>query len=130
MLVFLFYNAILSCTPECRWMCDDPVCAPACEIRCPETLCEQNTCSLQGCSCGHFSEGRILWCEAPDENSSMSVCDVKSTGTDCTTAQGDVCECSSECMVDACYWDCTAPVTCAAPQCELSCERPSCETTH
>lgn len=115
-LFLLLFSFVLS-TPQCSWMCDDPVCPAICE-----PLCEETACQL-------FPQGYAQFAR-PD-------CETRcnTTGADpsqeCPRCE-TVCKaprCSPHCQIQCgpprCAWQCRKP-ECPHPRCELQCEMAAC----
>lgn len=128
MLVFvaLLAASALACHPECRWQCDDPVCAAECSPVCREPVCEV-VCD-DGASCGapkcsvRCGGGDAEQCEADSCPNCETVCDPPR----CPASAG---ECSILCEPPVCEWQCRKPRNCPRPRCELQCEAPACQST-
>lgn len=113
---------VTAATPECRWMCDDPICPAECEPVCdtPECIiqCTSGTCfqALPVCSTRCATEVVV--------SDNCPVCETicEPLPALCTPHCGILCEAVS------CTWSCRKPSNCVRPQCELACERPACES--
>lgn len=120
LLFTALYAFAYASTPECRWLCDDPVCpahcvpvcqAPRCQVHCTAPL----TCTVQIPTC-------TTRCP-PDQSPSdhCPACETVCQPTGCPSG------CETLCEAPVCAWHCTKPAMCVQPRCELNCERPACE---
>jgi len=118
---FLFVAVAQTCHPECRYVCDDPVCKAVCfpvlthPIKCqlfPKYYNEHYTTN-----CSHTCVEDV--CEAD----SCPMCEVRCTPPKCAP------NCQIECEQIQTAWYCVKPEAkdCDPPRCELQCERPTCE---
>lgn len=130
LLLLLFF---VSCslgylTPQCRKLCDDPICNAICEPVCNVT-------------CDYQCMGNLRICQPPVcqqrcSNQDQSVAD--SCPVCETTCQPLVCsnpeeiDCNILCEPIECQWACRKPLDSECPPmtCEWQCERPACEYPH
>merc|ERR1712086_683516 len=85
-----------TCHPQCKWLCDDPVCP----VRCPKEMCEMDDCPA---------------CE--------TVCRPAVCRTTRTAPEPN---CAPLCEKTKCAWKCKTPTLCPKPKCQLTCEQPGC----
>lgn len=108
--------------PQCRYLCDDPVCdadckpvceKPTCDIQCPTSNVR---CDLPSCT---------TRC-APNQNASDTCpnCETVCNPPACSPSSSP---CDILCLAPVCYWHCALPTNCPKVRCELTCERPACE---
>jgi hypothetical protein len=127
----LFISVAVACHPQCRYFCDDPVCnatcvpkclppacviqcdtnsssikcyAPSCHVRCPPDMCESDACPS---------------CE--------TVCEPPQCFDQQTYQKYDGCQ--NLCEATSCAWECSKPLNCPQPRCELMCEQPACRAS-
>ena len=128
LLLALLPSIARACHPECRWACDDPVCTAVCEPVCDAPVCQvqcDNPADVSACRAPH------CWVRCPEdmcENEHCPACETVCAPLDCSRNPEAVC--SALCEETRCAWWCEKPTDCAAPRCELHCERPACESTH
>jgi len=110
-----------TCTPTCKWSCDNPHCeqncqptcaAPVCKTYCKpiergscHTTCTDPSCTVicpQSCTKGNCPQCR-------------TVCGPPKCNTDCNQ------ECEAKCADPMCTWHCTKPQSCPKPTCRLDC---------
>jgi len=124
-LLILFAACAASTHPECRWLCDDPVCPAVCAPVCAPLACAV-TCNASYQCNPPVCEIR---CE-PDQSESDAcpACTPLCEMPVCQPADPHVLgHCETHCQPLECAWRCTKPVDCPRPTCQLSCERPACE---
>lgn len=110
-LLLLFIYAVVA-QPQCRWLCDDPVCSANCWAKCAEPNCVYN------CSRTDIPECRV-YCPAANNTLCSDSCPA------CETKCEPVTGCDILCEAPSCGWQ-TSKGQCRRPQCELMCERPAC----
>jgi hypothetical protein len=101
----------MGCHPECRWLCDDPLCLAVCK-----PIFEQPVCSCA--NPGVNPVCRVLCAQDQCEMDSCPQCEVQ-------------CDPNPNCGAITCEqlvssWSCRKPSDCALPTCELQCELPFC----
>lgn len=111
------------CHPECRWLCDNPVCPAICTTTCGETICQDATCEKDDCECPSFGDLQTFSC-MPLEND-CPFCKVGRPGIDCQDGNGQQCMCTARCETKDCTVECEKPA-CPTPKCELVCQDPLC----
>ncbi len=121
-LVFFLLVAAACATPQCSWLCDDPVCEATCL-----PVCKKPTCQIQ-------CEGGVDPLAVCSPLNCYSQCPPHSNETDfcpecavkCNPVSCGSNTCSPLCEELECSWQCFKPF-CLPPVCELQCERPACE---
>jgi hypothetical protein len=124
-LVALFIAYVTGCHPECRYACDDPICAAVCAPDCQpvncSVVCVTGTCTPPGgLRC-------VIDCPADQcESDSCPACQplCEEVPADCPPV------CETHCQPPVCTWQCRKPTDCPQPRCELVCERPACESSN
>lgn len=119
------------CHPQCKWLCDDPVCPAKCHPVCARPKCQMN-CEPTGCAaCEVRCEEPVCsvrcpkeMCEASDCPSCETVCRPAVCRTTCTAPEPN---CTPLCEKTKCAWKCKTPTLCPKPKCQLTCEKPSCD---
>lgn len=112
-----------ACHPECRWACDDPTCQAVCHPVCDAPLCIVSNATDP--SCETYRPDCTIQCP-PDmcESDMCPQCE--------TVCQPPASICNDGtilCEATNCTWQCETPTNCPLPQCQLTCERPACEST-
>lgn len=119
------------CHPQCKWLCDDPVCPAKCHPVCARPKCQMN-CEPTGCAaCEVRCEEPVCsvrcpkeMCEAQDCPGCETVCRPAVCRTTCTAPEPN---CTPLCEKTKCAWKCKTPTLCPKPKCQLTCEKPSCD---
>lgn len=127
LIVLLTFTHCLACHPQCKWLCDDPVCSAVCEPECQAPRCEVtclNTTADPRSVCSH----PICWTTCGD---TMNQCESDNC-PQCETRCGRLyCQpsytCQIQCEMPQCGWKCRKPDSCPKPQCQLMCEQPACK---
>lgn len=110
--------------PECRWMCDDPICELTTRPRCAPPVCE-----IQ-CSVGSAAQCSPPRCETrcPYDQLPMDSCPTCET-----VCQPLVCPpsnvCNVLCEAPSCSWEPEQFCLARYPRCELQCEMVTCMYT-
>jgi len=144
MKVFLFLSSITiatvlgvttsaTCHPQCKWLCDDPVCPAKCHPVCARPKCQMN-CEPTGCAaCEVRCEEPVCsvrcpkeMCESKNCPSCETVCRPAVCRTTCTAPEPN---CTPLCEKTKCAWKCKTPTLCPKPKCQLACEKPKCDAT-
>ena len=104
--------------PECKFLCDDPICKALCVAECAPPRCEV------ACE-GDATCVATLHCSTRCADDQLP--------TDSCPACETVCEpligcalCQPLCEAPMCSWNCAKPTACPAPRCELQCEQVAC----
>jgi len=130
--VELKVESSVSCHPQCKWLCDDPVCPAKCHPVCARPKCQMN-CEPTGCAaCEVRCEEPVCsvrcpkeMCESKNCPSCETVCRPAICRTTCTAPEPN---CTPLCEKTKCAWKCKTPTLCPKPKCQLACEKPKCDT--
>lgn len=114
-----------TCHPECRWLCDDPLCNAEIAVECPATACGTPSCTQEDCTCDVWPTPAIESCA--DAHSKEPTCTLALTGQNCHSPSGAACSCKADCPTVTCTRSAPLDERCTRPRCELQCERPACE---
>jgi len=125
--------ASATCHPQCKWLCDDPVCPAKCHPVCARPKCQMN-CEPTGCAaCEVRCEEPVCsvrcpkeMCESKNCPSCETVCRPAVCRTTCTAPEPN---CTPLCEKTKCAWKCKTPTLCPKPKCQLACEKPKCDTS-
>ena len=123
-LLFLLVGAHGYLTPQCRQLCDDPICNAVCEPACNVTQCDyQCTGGLRIC------QPPVCTVRCPPDQSVADACPACETVCEPLVCSDTSVSCSALCEPTACQWACRTPYDWECPQirCEWQCERPACE---
>jgi len=126
-------KASATCHPQCKWLCDDPVCPAKCHPVCARPKCQMN-CEPTGCAaCEVRCEEPVCsvrcpkeMCESKNCPACETVCRPAVCRTTCTAPEPN---CTPLCEKTKCAWKCKTPTLCPKPKCQLACEKPKCDTT-
>lgn len=121
-----------TCHPQCKWLCDDPVCPAKCHPVCARPKCQMN-CEPTGCAaCEVRCEEPVCsvrcpkeMCESKNCPSCETVCRPAVCRTTCTAPEPN---CTPLCEKTKCAWKCKTPTLCPKPKCQLACEKPKCDS--
>lgn len=116
-LVLVAFIVACLATPECRYLCDDPVWQAICEPVCLDPVCEYTT------PCGeHATPNMKIMC--PSDMLALESC----PQCEVVTGDDDTAECSAyiECEAIQCSWECHNPGSPRVLQCQEQCELPAC----
>merc|ERR1712226_1609546 len=134
-LVCLFGIATASevsagCHPQCKWLCDDPVCPAKCHPVCARPKCQMDCKPTECAKCEVHCEEPVCSVRCPKEMCEMEDCPACETvcrpavcRTTCTAPEPN---CSPLCEKTKCAWKCKTPTLCPKPKCQLTCEQPGC----
>lgn len=115
--------------PECRWMCDDPVCHAVCAPQCEATRCD--VCQMVNntpVNCHDVSHYCRVQC--PPQQCAGTIDQCPQCETVCPPLCGsDDDNCIIQCAETVCGWRCQKPRYCRKPICVLQCEAPACEAS-
>lgn len=109
--------------PECRYACDDPVCAAVCRPVCAPAACQVQCPAPWTCTAA--ARCRNV-CAAQQDASELESCPMCETLCDALPAHCTAHECAPLCEAPQCSWLCEKPAHCPQPRCELQCEQPAC----
>merc|ERR1719329_2041210 len=111
-LVVLVAAAMAStCHPQCKWLCDDPVCPAKCHPVCARPKCQMDCKPSECAKCEVHCEEPVCSVRCPKEMCEMEDCPA----------------CETVCRPAVCRTTCTAPEPSPKPKCQLTCEKPSCD---
>jgi len=120
---------VQACHPECRYLCDDPVCYPTCvaKVEPPRCTVNCNSCFIPEpgqCNfhCNSVSLSNGDFCEAD----SCPIAETLCSELVCSNLPNGV-TCSVLCEAPVSGWHCVEPTHCKKPICKLQCEKPACE---
>lgn len=103
---------------KCTYMCDDPVCNALCSA-----LCEAPSCRIPP----RYANTLVCETRCPPssclDKSACPACALKSNNDTNTVL------CNRFCTPPVCACSCIKPTNCPLPQCQLMCEKHSCEAT-
>lgn len=110
-------------TPQCRLLCDDPICNAICEPVC------NVSCSYQCVDESRICDQPICRQRCPDDQVVADACPACETVCDPLYCYGGNAGCSPICEAISCNWACRKPLDSECPKqtCEWQCERPACE---
>lgn len=130
MILLLFFVVVsFACHPQCRYLCDDPVCEADCKVFCREPNCiyqcvgfppTENPCPGQTPKCETF-------CNVTQDTCESDSCPMCTTICEEPTCQRDGYFCGIVCPPPDCAWKCFLPTNCREPICQLQCDQPACE---
>ena len=120
-----------TCHPQCKWLCDDPVCPAKCHPVCARPKCQMDCKPTECAKCEVHCEEPVCSVRCPKEMCEMEDCPACETvcrpavcRTTCTAPEPN---CSPLCEKTKCAWKCKTPELCPKPKCQLTCEKPSCD---
>merc|ERR1719329_1147265 len=135
-LVVVVATALAStCHPQCKWLCDDPVCPAKCHPVCARPNCQMDCKPSECAKCEVHCEEPVCSVRCPKEMCEMegegdagcpkcqTVCRPAVCRTTCTAPEPN---CSPLCEPTKCAWKCRTPTLCPKPKCQLTCEKPGC----
>jgi len=136
-LAFAMVRSVLgeSCHPQCKWLCDDPVCPAQCHPVCARPNCQMDCKPSECAKCEVHCEDPVCSVRCPKEMCEMAseggdgcpkcqtVCRPAVCRTTCTAPEPN---CSPLCEPTQCAWKCRTPTLCPKPKCQLTCEKPGC----
>ncbi len=125
-LLLFFLPLIFGCHPQCRYVCDDPVCQADCRIFCKDPECIYE-CPGFGVACQDNPPRCRNRCNTSAdacESDSCPMCETICEPPDCNVP-GHFC--GIVCAPTECAWKCFLPTNCPPPTCQLMCEHPACE---
>ena len=131
---FLFLGVVaateVACHPQCKWLCDDPVCPAKCHPVCARPKCQMDCKQSECAKCEVHCEEPVCsvrcpkqMCELEGCPSCETVCRPAVCRTTCTAPEPN---CSPLCEKTKCAWKCKTPTLCPKPKCQLTCEQPGC----
>lgn len=122
LFLLLLPSVVLSCHPQCRWACDDPVCQAECY-----SVCQPPKCDVQCTGGGGTNCSPNCWIHKNADQCESETC--PQAEIKCAQLTGEACTgCQVLCEPPVCSWHCIKPIYhCKEPTCVLQCERPACE---
>lgn len=133
-ILFVSLQTACGCHPQCRWMCDDPVCDAICEPLCEAPSCNASIHFQANDSIVQLPQNALqceIRCSSIDNqcpSDSCPYCAIHCSFVNGSCPAGGICH--GSCFVPRCEWQCMKPTNCTKPRCELSCERPACESSY
>jgi len=119
----LFISNIIAQLPNCQWTCNDPLCNSECIEVCNPPICitecnpsQPGVCNPVECEIRCPTDQNVL--------QSCPSCETICQPLRCSPIDRD---CQILCEAVICSWQCSLPLICPYPICELSCEQPACE---
>lgn len=120
MFLLILIVSLCAAQPQCRYMCDDPVCPAVCAPLCERPVCQVCHSDTGVQICLPTDACRVQCPSAIYYNNSCPQCETVCPGTLCNSP-----DCQVFCEAPACSWQCRKP-KCPYPQCQLQCEEPVC----
>ena len=121
----VFVGRSWACHPACHWVCD----APECRARCHSVVAPPN-CSVVCVNPAHQSSCDKARCAITCEEDEVSCetdacpnCQVLCEQVHCSN-QAALCD--VVCSPPEAHWECTTPLSCPKPVCDLQCDAPAC----
>jgi len=118
------------CHPQCKWLCDDPVCPAKCHPVCARPKCQMDCQQSECAKCEVHCEEPVCSVRCPKQMCELegcpeceTVCRPAVCRTTCTAPEPN---CSPLCEKTKCAWKCKTPTLCPKPKCQLTCEQPGC----
>jgi len=118
------------CHPQCKWLCDDPVCPAKCHPVCARPKCQMDCKQSECAKCEVHCEEPVCSVRCPKQMCELdgcpqceTVCRPAVCRTTCTAPEPN---CSPLCEKTKCAWKCKTPTLCPKPKCQLTCEQPGC----
>jgi hypothetical protein len=131
LIVSVAVASAAQCHPQCKWLCDDPVCPAKCHPVCARPKCQMDCKPTECAKCEVHCEEPVCSVRCPKEMCEMEDCPACETvcrpavcRTTCTAPEPN---CSPLCEKTKCAWKCKTPELCPKPKCQLTCEKPSCD---
>lgn len=126
-MFWLFIVLANAANPECRNMCDDPICAAICEPDCKPPQCSYE-CVGSGVTCQTPRCHTV--CPPTSETSPSDSCPTCETRCDPLVCNQPLHQCQIVCEAPQCSNLCRPPPRslCPLPTCVIQCEKPACES--
>jgi hypothetical protein len=120
----------MSCHPECRWACNDPMSLAACT-----PVCDPPNCTIEWRDAENNVVNTPVGCEFTVDAKIVcpeDMCETENCPT-CETVVQPLQACPGftstvTCVSTSCVWDCQKPLNPTEPDCELKCQTPTCDS--